>query len=568
MTSRRIGLCVAGYLAVLIAVLFTTPTAPVRAQGPDIGTQAQRDSGKTLYLHYCSQCHGVNGDGEGYATPHLYPRPRNFTTGKFKVRTTPNGALPLHQDIINIIRRGMPYTSMPAWPTLSDSEVSDIAYFITTFSADFSNAELVPKPMDFPGAPSSTKETVELGKKLFEENGCVKCHGNLGRGDGPSAPTLVDDFGHKIRAADLAQRWTFRGGPTREDIFRTMTTGLNGTPMPSFADALKPEQRWAITDFIASLSPEDGPAYNNLVTAKYALDAIDLTKGAASFESAPVARLPVIGQIMEPGRQFHPPVTSVLVQAIYDTESIAVRVRWHDMRADNTGKADPTLPVPIEEEEEEAGAAAPTGQEAAAAAAADPFAETAAAPTAPPSEFNDAVAVQMPTVVPTGARKPYFTYGDAPNSVDLWYFDLGRQEPIQFIGRGSADVAPNDTGDLTGVANYDQGEWSVIFKRPLRPSAGAPFTSGGFLPIAFSVWDGYSRDRGNKRGLTSWYSIYMEPEVVPSPLGPMARTALIILVIELLVIGWVRWSQGRAGARLNSAREDGREGRTVSSHGA
>ena len=551
MTSRSFGSLFAGCLALFIAALYSAPAGSVRAQGPDIGTDAQRESGKTLYLQYCSQCHGVNGDGEGYATPHLYPRPRNFTTGKFKVRTTPNGALPTHQDIVNIIRRGMPYTSMPPWPSnvLSDQQVSDIAYFLTTFSADFKNAEAIPKPMDLGSAPASTNETVELGKKLFEENGCVKCHGNLGRGDGPSAPTLVDDFGHPIRAADLAQRWTFRGGSTREDIFRTMTTGLNGTPMPSFADALKPEQRWAITDFIASLSPEDGPAYNNLVTAKYALDPIDLSKGVASFESAPVARFPVIGQIMEPGRQFHPPATSVRVQAIYDSESIAVLVRWHDMRMDNTGKADPTLPVPIEEEEAQAGAAAPTGAEAAAAAAADPFAETAAAPTAPPSEFNDAVAVQIPTAVPTGARKPYFIFGDGQNSVDLWYFDLGRQEPIQFIGRGSADVSANDTGDLTGVASYDNGEWSVIFKRPLRPSAGAPFTSGGFLPIAFSVWDGFSRDRGNRRGLTSWYSIYMEPEVVPSPLGPMARTALIILVIELLVIGWVRWSQGSRARR-------------------
>ena len=71
----------------------------------------------------------------GYATPHLFPTPRNFTTGRFKVRTTPSGALPIHQDLVNIIRRGMPYTSMPAWPDLSDQEVSDLAYFITTFSA-------------------------------------------------------------------------------------------------------------------------------------------------------------------------------------------------------------------------------------------------------------------------------------------------------------------------------------------------------------------------------------------------------------------------------------------------
>ena len=550
MTAGRLISC--GIAALLVSVVYAGTMGPaeiqLRAQGPDIGTDAQRESGKTLYLKYCSQCHGEKGDGEGYATPHLYPRPRNFTTGKFKVRTTPNGALPTHQDLVNIIRRGMPYTSMPAWPDLSDADLSNLAYFITTFSADFSNAELVPKPMDFGSAPASTNETIELGKKLYEENGCLKCHGNLGRGDGPSAPTLVDDFGHPIRAADLAQRWTFRGGSSREDIFRTMTTGLNGTPMPSFADALKPEQRWAITDFIASLSPEDGPAYSNLITAKYALDPIDLTKGVASFESAPVARIPVIGQIMEPGRQFHPPATSVRVQAVYDTESVAVLVRWHDMRADNTGKNDPTLAVPPEEESAQAAAAPAGGQEA---AAADPFAETAAAPVAPPSEFSDAIAVQIPTAVPTGARKPYFIFGDSANSVDLWYFDLGRPEPLQFVGRGSADIALNDTGDLTGVASYDQGEWSVIFKRPLRPSAGAVFTSGGFLPIAFSVWDGFSGDRGNKRGLTSWYSIYMEPEVVPSPLGPMARTALAILVIELIVIGWVRWSHGsRARAEL------------------
>ena len=160
----------------------------------DVGTEAQRESGKKLYLKNCSQCHGEKGDGEGYAAPHLRPRPRNFTTGKFKIRTTPNGALPTHQDLVNIIRRGMPYTSMPAWPAFSDQEVSDLAYFITTFSPDFSNKEKVPQPVPLPSAPKATKESVELGKKLYVDNGCVKCHGTLGRGDGPSAPTLVDDW--------------------------------------------------------------------------------------------------------------------------------------------------------------------------------------------------------------------------------------------------------------------------------------------------------------------------------------------------------------------------------------
>jgi hypothetical protein len=144
----------------------------------------------------------------------------------------------------------------------------------------------------------------------------------------------------------------------------------------------------------------------------------------------------------------------------------------------------------------------------------------------------------------TGARKPYFIFGDAQDSVDLWFFDLARTDPLQFTGKGSADIAPNDTGDITGVASYDQGEWSVIFKRPLRATSGAPFTPGEFTPIAFSVWDGFSRERGSRRGLTVWESLYVEPEVVPSAFGPMLRTALLILVIELLIIGWVRRSHG------------------------
>jgi hypothetical protein len=202
------------------------------------------------------------------------------------------------------------------------------------------------------------------------------------------------------------------------------------------------------------------------------------------------------------------------------------------------------------EEEEAAPAAAAPAQ--AAGNPQDPFAEPAAAPAvAPPSEFSDAVAVQIPSQLPTGARKPYFIFGDGQNSVDLWFFDLARPDPQQFTGKGSADIAPNATGDITGAASYDQGEWSVIFKRPLRAASGAPFTPGEFMPIAFSVWDGSSRERGNRRGLTVWYSLYVEPEVVPSPVGPMLKTALAILAIEIVVIALVR----RRSARQPLVRE-------------
>jgi cbb3-type cytochrome c oxidase subunit III len=538
---------------VLVALACLLPLrSTTKAQTPDVGTEAQRAAGKQLYAKYCAQCHGDKGDGEGDATPHLFPRPRNFTTGKFKVRTTANGALPTHQDLVNIIRRGMPYTSMPAWPNLADQDVANLAYYITTFSPDFTNPERVAQPVDLPGAPGTSEATVAQGKKLYEETGCARCHGNLGRGDGPSAPTLKDDWNHAIRAADLTQRWTFRGGSSREDIFRTMSTGFNGTPMPAFVDGLSAEQRWAITDYIVSLSGGDGPGYGNLVVARHVPTKIDVAKGAAIFAAAPTVRLPIVGQIMEPGRSFHPPATSVTVQAIYDRESIALLVRWHDMSAEKTGQNGPSLPVPIEEEEAAAAEAPADGANPfgeaevapgeAAAAAADPFAEEAA--PAQTSEFSDAVAIQIPSEVPTGARKPYFLFGDGQNSVDLWFFDLATSGPAQFVGRGSADIAPKENGQVTGVASYDNGEWSVIFTRPLRPEGAAPFTPSEFLPMAFSVWDGASRERGNRRGLTLWYSIYLEPEVVPSALGPMVRTALSILALELAVVGFVRWRYG------------------------
>ena len=221
----------------------------------------------------------------------------------------------------------------------------------------------------------------------------------------------MDELGQPIRAANLTHSWTFRGGPTREDIFRTMTTGLNGTPMPSFTEALTPEQRWAITDYIASLSGSDGPGYKNLVVAKHVLDTIDLAKGAANFAAAPVARFPIVGQIMEPGRAV--PSSRDLRDGSGDLRRGVDRVPRSMERHESGqhGDGGPSLPVPIEEEE--AKARCRTSGRRAAAAAADPFAETTTA-EAPPSEFNDAVAIQIPSQVPTGARKPYFIFGDAP----------------------------------------------------------------------------------------------------------------------------------------------------------
>jgi len=517
---------------------------PALAAGtPDLGTDADRAAGKVLYEKYCSQCHGEKGDGAGPAAVHLNPRPRNFTTGKYKIRTTPNGTLPTTADLVHIIKTGMPYSSMPSWPEFTDDQVKHLAYYVKSFSPDFANAEFNAASLDLPKAPKYTKESAEAGRKVYEETGCIKCHGDLGRGDGPSARTLVDDLGFPIRPADFTQRWTFRGGPTREDIFRTMTTGLNGTPMPAFGDALTPEQRWAITDYMYSLGESDRAPYAMLILAKHVDDVIDLSKGAASFDGAKVSRLPIVGQIMEPGRDFAPAAHSIEVQAVYDGSDIAFLLRWNDMSAEKAGTNSPMLPVPIEEED------APPKAAAGAAQQLDEWGEPVAAPAggaaAPPSEsFSDAVAIQLPLVAPTGPRKPYFLFGDPTNGVDLWFADLARPSADQYTAKGSAAITPSDASEVTSVATYDRGQWSVILKRPLTSSSGVTFVQGQFLPIAFTTWDGGSRERGNKRGLTQWASLYVEPQIVVSPWGPALRMGLLVLGLEILVIVLVRRRKG------------------------
>jgi mono/diheme cytochrome c family protein len=536
----------------VLTVGLSTSSRPPWAASPDLGSEADRKAGEALYKKLCSQCHGDTGAGDGYAANHLKPRPRNFTTGKFKIRTTPSGALPTTDDLKNIIRHGMPYTSMPPWPQLTDDELKHLAYYIKSFSADFSNPDFNQDPVKLPKAPKYTKESAEAGRKVYEATGCIKCHGDVGRGDGPSARTLADDWGFPIKPADFTQRWTFRGGPTREDIFRTMTTGLNGTPMPAFGDALKEEDRWAITDYMYSLGDSDEPHYATLIRAKHTDDPIDLAKGAAAFDKAPASRIPIVGQIMEPGREFHPPVVSVLVQAIYDATDVAFLVRWNDMSAEKTGSNSPSLAVPIEEEEIQEHAAA------AAEGATDEWGETAApaegaSKPAPAVTYSDAVAIQLPLAMPTGPRKPYFLFGDTTNGVDLWFADLARESADQYSAKGSQAITALDAADVTSTAKYDNGEWSVIFKRSLTAPSGVPFNPGTFVPIAFSVWDGGSSERGNKRGLSLWSSLYVEPQTVVSAKGPAIKIGLLVLAAELLLIFWVRRKQSVEGASHVSA---------------
>ncbi len=541
---------------ILVAAVLAFLAAPALAQvEPDLGTEKQRAAGKILYDKYCAQCHGVNGDGLGSARDYLKPWPRDFTTGTFKFRTTPSGSAPTTEDIIRVIRLGVPYTSMPAFPEsrLSDADVLNLVYYIKGFSENFSDPDYLEAPITIPAPPEMSDDSVAKGRQIYEQIGCIKCHGDGGLGDGLSAATLVDDWGQHIRPADMSARWTFRGGPTREDIYRAFSTGLNGTPMPSYYDSLSEEDRWHLTNYIYSIGDGDEPGYSTLVVVKPVDGELDLSRGAELFEGAEPARFPLVGQIMEPGRSFYTSTSSVVVKAVYSRKEIALMIRWHDMLADTAGSNDPALIVPPFEEE--LAASRPHG--AGAGAADDPWGEeeddagggfwgdeegasTGGDAGIPVSEFSDAVAVQLPVTLPTGIRKPYFLLGDGENPVDLWFADMAGSGIRQFECRGSTSCEPSASDEFEIEKSYESGAWTVIVKRSLKSSKNATLREGGFVPVAFSVWDGFQRERGNKRGLTQWMYLYTTPRELPSAVGPMIKAALIALVAELVLFFWLR----------------------------
>ena len=90
------------------------------------GVNGEAVRGKQLYRRYCVGCHGVKGDGQGDNAPYMDPRPRDFTTGTFKCRSTPTGALPLENDLFATIGRGIFASNMPSWKSLTAQERADL----------------------------------------------------------------------------------------------------------------------------------------------------------------------------------------------------------------------------------------------------------------------------------------------------------------------------------------------------------------------------------------------------------------------------------------------------------
>ena len=207
--------------------------------------------GAAWYAQSCTPCHGPLGDGNGPRANQLSPRPRDFTKGVYEFRSTPTGTLPTDDDLWKVVSQGLHGTAMVPWITFSDNDRWALVAYLESFSPRFAH-DARPAAIDVAIPPTETPELVTQGQKLFTDAGCIECHGAKGLGDGPSASTLADASGRPIRPIDFPSG-VFRRGASMKDIFLTLRTGLDGTPMPSYAASLSTDQTWAVAAYVRSL---------------------------------------------------------------------------------------------------------------------------------------------------------------------------------------------------------------------------------------------------------------------------------------------------------------------------
>ncbi len=218
---------------------------------------ALRARGATLFRKKCASCHGGKGRGNGPAAEYLGRFPADLTRGQYKLRSTPRDGLPTSEDIFRTITRGMGVGGMPAFLRLPERDRWALVAFVETLSPKFAAAAKKNEPVELvplPPRPRPDPGARERGQQAFEAAGCVKCHGPGGRGDGPKAAALVDSRGHRVKPADLSSPRLLIGGATPEDIYRTMMTGVAGTPMPQGADFFdEGSEAWDVVEYILSL---------------------------------------------------------------------------------------------------------------------------------------------------------------------------------------------------------------------------------------------------------------------------------------------------------------------------
>lgn len=497
--------------------------SPVQASGTKQSRSSVRqtpqlvEQGRGLFQRQCAVCHGSEGKGDGPASYLLYPKPRDLTSGTFKVRSTPSGSPPTDEDLYRTITSGLIGTGMPGFSYLSEKDRKSLVSFVKAVAQITERPEVVPAGKK----PALTPKVLAKGKEEFMEAKCWECHGKQGKGDGPSAPTLLDQWGYRALPVDFTLG-VFKGGGRVEDLYLRFTTGMDGTPMPSYQDSFSEADRWALAYYVKFLSSKGIAKGSEAVSDDSAPGRLLSSKILSKFVASPLPRDPVSPEWKKAPAQSLPltvlwqrksRIREVSVQSLHNGKELGLLVSW-----------------------------------------ADPF---TARQLIQHEQFSDAVAVQFALSNPP----PHLTMGEKGKPVNIWYWRADREvnlakfqdldriytgmrwdwypfkdDPTFLTGLGAGnylsrqdlrspveDLNAEGFGSLTtqrgeeqnvgGKGVWSQGRWHILLIRSL--SSPGPYdvhlSPGSSVPVAFGVWDGIQRDRDGQKSVTIWHTLLLEP---------------------------------------------------------
>lgn len=233
--------------------------------------------GKNYYKNYCMTCHGVEGDSlpvtpEGLQTDLGYPIFARDFTGKyhregkvvFKFASPFLGEMAADEDLIRIIREGLPGTPMPGFPTLTDTEISYILEYIKSLNPRWKFYKGEKRNYPEPPTDLYSEERINRGRETFLTI-CVACHRNVEKGEEPLEQPLAwlkfDKDGRilkdgdspvfqSIKARYFGKEPLRRGSPS--EIFVTISEGIAGTTMTPWKH-LGEEKIWDLVAYIIYL---------------------------------------------------------------------------------------------------------------------------------------------------------------------------------------------------------------------------------------------------------------------------------------------------------------------------
>lgn len=503
---------------------WTATVHPAPAPSPDASLDPRVRAGKTVYEQHCAACHGTAGDGNGPASVWLFPRPRNFSAGLFKIKSTPGAELPTDEDLFTTVTRGMPGSSMPSFTYLSEEQRRDAVQYVKHLTAyldaagqrvnrfaEASRSGQPASPLVVPPEPAVTVQSLAEGARLFSKLACITCHGETGAGDGPNASTLKDTEGLFLPPRDF-NTGAFRGGHTGRDLYLRIAIGLAGTPMVAYGpDVMTERERWSVVHYIQSLRRKDVEINDMLAPTDGLVHALRVG------QKLPLDPADPVWERIEPSRVVLNPlwpeddlIYAVAVRAVHDGQRVAILCTWKDAIPDGA-------PVRIQ-------------------------------------DFQDAIALQFPL----NGNTPFLGMGDASNPVNIWQWKAGWQEEADGRRRDMPDPYPamhvdtyfassyataTDAGNLLaqphrspvedanaqgfgrlqsqpasnqnvrGQGIWRDGSWSVVFLRELRSpeAADVQLRPGQSVPVAFAVWAGQNRDRNGRKVVSNWHKLVVAP---------------------------------------------------------